>query len=147
VSGEQHPAVVFLRQAHERAEKVARALPRGPWMWMGHWDPGGNFQALEGPDGIPVLRSRAQTGNSSKMEWHPAFDGLLPEPEAVLRRVTNERELLAEHADDEGSCQRCAGPEWASDDADGNREWSRSPEPWPCRTVLLLAQAWGWTAP
>jgi hypothetical protein len=129
----EHPAVAWLRQAHERAEKVAQALPRGPWMWMGHWDPEGNFQALEGPDEIPVLRSRAQAGSSSRMEWHPAFDALLPEPEAVLRRVTNERELLGDHEP-----YRAAGVVRC-------RQSHLVHDLWPCRTVLLLAKAWGWT--
>jgi hypothetical protein len=133
-----HPAVVFLRQAHERAEKVVRALPRGPWMWVGHWDPEGNFRALEGPDEIPVLRSRAQHGNSSTMEWHPAFDGLLPEPEAVARRVAADRELLTEHAERQGECRVCA----AEGEAGGTTFLGNVP--WPCRTVLLLAKAWGW---
>jgi hypothetical protein len=77
------------------------------------------------------------------MEWHPAFDALLPEPEAVLRRVAAERELLAEHAD-EGAreCKVCAPVDWDAEERPGRY---RYPAGYPCRTVLLLAKAWGWT--
>lgn len=134
----EHPAVAFLRQAHERAEKVARALPRGPWMWTGRWDLEGNYMALEGPTGVPVIRSRTKDGAWSRMEWHPAFDEYLPDPSAVLRRVAAERQILAEHADASGECRVCA--------AEGTVGASTflGNVPWPCRTVLLLAQAWGW---
>lgn len=127
----EHPAVEFLTAALARAERVARAVPRGPWHWERR-SPPESFQSLEGPAGLPVFHSQAKPGNASWIELHPAFDEFLPEPEAVLRRVAAERQVLAEHADDgAGYCGVCA--HWAV----------RLPS--PCRTVLLLAQAWGWT--
>ena len=59
-------------------------------------------------------------------------------PEAVLRRVKADRQILAEHADDEGECATCAA------EGDGGGIMFLGHVPYPCRTVRLLAEAWGW---
>lgn len=73
-------------------------------------------------------------------EQHPAVTHLLAahaEAETVLLRVAAERGILAEHAPDaESFCRVCMDPTGI-----GGR-WDCSP--WPCRTVLGLAKAWGW---
>lgn len=64
-------------------------------------------------------------------------------PAAVLRRVAADRQILAEHQPlDEGGlgalrCSVCAVQ------PGGDHYLYRVP--WPCRTVLLLAEGYGWT--
>jgi hypothetical protein len=63
-------------------------------------------------------------------------------PAAVLRRVKADRAILAEHANDGcGDCTVCAQP---SEEYNGVGAHFHEPLPWPCRTVRLLAEAWGW---
>lgn len=63
-------------------------------------------------------------------------------PENMLRLVAGAREILAEHAD-EGAreCKVCAPVDWDAEERPGRY---RYPADYPCRTVRLLAQAWGW---
>jgi hypothetical protein len=61
-------------------------------------------------------------------------------PRAVLARVVAERDILAEHADDYGSCT-CGR---ASEETTGRGYAFFEAADWPCRTVLGLAKAWGW---
>jgi hypothetical protein len=64
-------------------------------------------------------------------------------PAAVMRWVAAAREQLDEHADDgSGDCTVCARE---SEERNGLGYAFHEPLPWPCRTVLLLAKAWGWT--
>jgi hypothetical protein len=77
------------------------------------------------------------------MSEHPAVAFLLA---AHARsddacRVAAEREILAEHADEWRCCSACS-----EEDYDGAERAFRRPLPWPCRTVLGLAKAWGWEA-
>jgi hypothetical protein len=142
-----HPTVAWLEAELARVEQIARALPSGPWRWFEAEDDGGEHDDLMGSDGKAVLSSGDVDGYRSWVWRHDAFGEYLPliGPDAVLRRVAADRQILTEHANDYGDCAVCAGPEWYSDDAEGNREWSRPAIPWPCRTVLLLAEGWGWT--
>lgn len=119
--------LTFLRAAHACAEKVARALPRGPWEWAHQWE-GSRWLTLKGPDGQPVLRSHCDVeGARSWIELHPAFDEFLPDPEAVLRRIEREREAIDE-------CETVLNG-WYYDET---KELATT-------TVRLLAEAWGWT--
>lgn len=123
--------LAFLRAAHARAEKVATALPRGPWAWTRYSDP--NWcHTLEGPDGFSeaVLKSATQSPGASWIELHPAFDEFLPDPEAVLRRITGERKLIAalESIDDNADYRLMMG-----EPVDTDALW------------IALAEAWGWT--
>lgn len=137
----QEDAVAHLIAAHARAERAARALPRGPWMWVHRSGPQGAFMTLEGPDETPALRTGHTAARSSWIDRHPAFDTVLPDPEAVLRRVEAERRILAEHAESNGDCRTCVTGGWG---------WpvtsDCTPQRWPCATVLGLAAGWGWEA-
>jgi hypothetical protein len=71
-------------------------------------------------------------------------------PRTVLARVVAERELLAEHSPDDPrwpECIRCADDGTDVDLGDHGTETLRRALPWPCRTVLGLAKAWGWEEP
>jgi hypothetical protein len=66
------------------------------------------------------------------------------DPAAVLRRITAERKLLEAHqhvADPElgDGCSTCVS------DRDGIYLEQMSADEYPCPTVRLLAEAWGWT--
>ena len=65
----------------------------------------------------------------------------LHDPYSALLRITAEREILAGHASDCGDCKTCDTD--AGDFSERGYQW-RDAQPWPCRTVLLLARAWGW---
>lgn len=122
-------------------EMVAGSLPRGPWEWVHHPNPGGHL-TLGGPDGWFVMRTGSSDGSVSWLDRHEAFDEYLPDPDAVLLRIEAEREILAEHMLEvrerptfvlnEGSMP-CCSTCWGS--------------LYPCRTVLLLAKSWGWKDP
>ena len=127
----EHPAVVFLLAAHQRAEVLARAagwveIEAVSYLWETR------YLSLRQPDG----EVRHTTEFSAELADHFAVHS----PASVLRRVAAERELLAEHADELGlgECRVCAveGTVGAIT-FQGN-------VPWPCRTMLLLAEAWGW---
>ncbi|GAB2696577.1 DUF6221 family protein [Kitasatospora kifunensis] len=124
----EHPAVDFLRQAHSRAEGLARAAHSYKLVAA----PGS-----PSPDGwvvdeaLCLLKAGAPTA-----EFIVGYG-----PSTVLRRVGVERRILAEHKPVEAvgydgygvavidTCDLC-GSQYA---------------PYPCRTVLLLAAGWGWT--
>lgn len=143
-------AVAWLVAELDRVEELARAAcpARGPV-------PGGEVWSVE--EYVPSSSDAVQTGawvvTGPDGENGVAFvQGdrrarhiVRHDPAVVLRRVAADRQILAEHANDRGDCRVCAGEADYSDDAEGNREWHRSAELWPCRTVLLLAEAWGWT--
>lgn len=60
--------------------------------------------------------------------------------------VTADRQILVEHTDDGyGECVRCADEGSDVEIGGGFIECLRGALPWPCRTVRLLAEAWGWT--
>lgn len=136
----EHPAVAFLRQAHARAEELARAATPDPWTvhpydWTSSFDAsiGHYFEAdvvgggHEGGGVVDMADAEFIAANS---------------PAAVLRRITAGRAILAEHRlvktqgyDGHGAavfdaCRVCGRGGYT---------------PGPCRTVLLLAEAWGWT--
>lgn len=125
---DQHPAVVYLLAAHERAERLARAASGEPFM---------RDRDLWGPRVVISDYSRL-------IEEHA-------DPATVLVRVAAEREILAEHEPfttaEPGSgflswCDTCQSEEAAMYSA----HYSGQPQLYPCRTVLLLAKAWGWEA-
>lgn len=67
-------------------------------------------------------------------------------PVSVLRRVSADRQILAEHASDGGDCRVCCEEGVSEYVHDYGVVEVRTAVPWPCRTVRLLAEAWGWEA-
>lgn len=130
---DQHPAVTYLLAAHERATALADRA-NGT-----HWDasPG------DGPNEAWIMNEHMHL-----FETDPETAAFIEasDPASVLRRVEAEREILAEHPPIRGLtgfarpawiCETCAEADWAGD---------RRGDPYPCRTVLLLAKTWGWKA-
>lgn len=142
-----HPAVEFLRQALDQAEQLARALPPGPWRMVEVGDDGGEREDLLGSDGQAVLASGDVDGYESWIWRHDGFEAYLPliGPDAVLRRVAADRQILAEHQSTRGLGY--VGRDYVEMDSVCT-SCGKSGEYgvlWPCRTVRLLAEAWGWT--
>ena len=136
----EHPAVVFLEQALDRAEAAARGLPPGPWRWV-EVDDGSEREVLAGADGQAVLSSGDAESYQSLVWKHAGFEAFLSlmQPTAVLARVAADRQILAEHAKAPmAACAACADTRHPDP-----RQWALVV--WPCRTVLLLAAGWGWT--
>lgn len=133
----EHPAVVFIQQAHERAEELARAATPGPWAARHRID--GSHRVIGGAHPLPgaatdnrvVHRDDGYPHDSDVV--HPAADAdhiALHDPAAVLRRVEAERQILAAHRPmDDGSC--CC-----------STHVGRTLDDW---FLLLLAAGWGWT--
>lgn len=132
-----HPAVALLLAAHEQAmalaEEAAEATDGGNWRV-------GGPQSCECCDAVRAGTALVLVADD-RYSGHVAAN----DPASVLRRVTAEREILAEHAPgdmarerDETECRTCSEPQlgfsgmWAAEH--------------PCRTVLGLAKAWGWEA-
>lgn len=127
----EHPAVVFLRAELDRVEEHARAAGGGETEAVDYlWET--KYLNVHQPDSVV----QQTTEFSAVLADHFALHG----PAAVLRRVAADRQILAEHGlvekdrpgfdVTEGKlivCSTCWG------------------EVWPCRTVRLLAEAWGWT--
>jgi hypothetical protein len=98
--------IAFLRDRLREAERVARALPSGPWVWSRHLGTEGGYHTLENRAGLPVLRSQAKMRGQSDpgldgaswIELHPAFDAFLPDPARVLREVEARRRIVERYA-------------------------------------------------
>ncbi|WP_035796410.1 DUF6221 family protein [Kitasatospora mediocidica] len=133
----------FLTAALARAEETAKPATPGPWGVRPPSDHGDGWEVCgRGPG---HNGSRWVVGAESGGGVYDEADArhiALHDPGAVLRRVAADRQILAEHQpvkavgyDGYGvavidTCILC-GSQYA---------------PYPCRTVLLLAQAWGWEA-
>ncbi|SEM35033.1 DUF6221 family protein [Streptacidiphilus jiangxiensis] len=113
----EHAAVAFLRDAHTRAEEVARAAKEpAVLLWPTH------------PVEFLLAGQEVTTPETRAAEAHIRMHM----PEAVLRRVDAERAVLGDHAEVEGGCAVCA------------EAGSAARLAWPCPTVVGLARAWGW---
>lgn len=144
--------VEFLTAALARAEETAKAASR----YGEEWTEGGDGVYLKDTN-CSVAIGPYGCGLDDGVGGHIA----LHDPASVLRRVAVERQILAEHQ-----------PTWSDGEPefDYHHEavisketgrtryidvrndkpvapyWCRSCQAQaPCRTVLLLAQAWGWT--
>lgn len=145
---DQHPAVTFLLAAHERAEQQARKATPGPWYSNPHDWGDDDFAADVGTAEAGPGRWYGE-GNvvghgyegGGVVEMPDAVFIAANDPAAVLRRVVGEREILAEHAESNGDCGTCVDSKWGYPVYPNS-----SPQRYPCRTVLLLAKAWGWEA-
>jgi hypothetical protein len=132
----EHPAVVFLRQAHEQAEELARVATPGPWMLNL------DDETITSEFGtVARLRDFVRLMTNAQVEADARLITGMADPAAVLRRVAADREQLAEHADRQGECRVCAAEgEFGGIAFLGN-------VPWPCGVWLRLAEGWGWTVP
>jgi hypothetical protein len=127
-----HPAVVSLRRALDRAEQGAHEAGGDPWTTATHPS---ETVAVYDSAGDPVVY--AEGSPSVEQAAHIAANS----PALVLRRVALDRQILAEHEPetfDPGHCAVCL-TERISD-----QSWWEA-DAWPCRTVLLIAEAYGWT--
>ena len=126
------PPVVFVTAALARAEETAKAagcaeIEAVDYLWET------KYLNLSQPNGTV----KQTTEFSAELADHFALNS----PAAVLRRVAADRQILDEHHNtNDGDCAACVVGKWGYPTHGGC-----SPAPWPCRTVLLLAQAWGWT--
>lgn len=134
--------VAFLEGALERAEELARAATEGPWGPQGDWSDDEVCTVLGGRGdlvGHPVAYVRAEHPGCLALDEAQTMANMRlivsqADPIAVLRRVKADRVLLAEHAPYSirpSACSSCGTAE-------------EYPVLWPCRTVRLLAEAWGW---
>lgn len=151
----EHPAVAFLTATWARVEETARAAGGGhveavDYLWEA------KYLNVRHPDGTVTHT----TEFSAELADHFALHG----PAAALRLVAGARQILVEHpllrraySAADGTCFCCGKPlpsepfelVWCGtchdeDDAGFEAYWHGS-RGGPCRTVLLLAQAWGWT--
>lgn len=135
--------VVWLRETLDAAEGAATKAaalcgchPPAP-----HW----SFRDGDGPtDGRILVVDEPHPGLKRKIgrRWNGSYDGLfmaehivLHDPNSVLQRITAERKLLDLHQDDDGKCTECG---------QGYELMDWGPD-FPCATVHLLAEGWGWT--
>jgi hypothetical protein len=134
----EHPAVEWLREAHQQAEELARAAGGDEWSTHPH---GWHLSVRDaGEHPVANVPIRLPGGDDHGTAGHIA----LHDPAAVLRRVAAERELLAAHRSVRG--QGFDGYRFVGIDACASCGTAEEyAVPWPCRTVLLLAKAWGWT--
>lgn len=126
--------VGFLRATHDAAQAKAEAAAERAW--SPHW---------EYDDLVRQVRD-LNNGNELANIYFPEIGAHVEanDPAAVLRRIAADRKLIAEHGvalgwdgeNTDGSvCATCA-----QDGLDGGR----SGDPYPCTTVRLIAEGWGW---
>lgn len=136
-----HPAVTFLLAAHERAITLTSAATPGPWTVDMEEE---RIVAAVGV--VARLRDWVRRVTQAQIQADAGLIAEHADPLAVLRRVEADRETLAEHPQIRGLtgfarpawiCETCAEADWAGD---------RRGDPYPCRTLLLLAKGWGWVA-
>jgi hypothetical protein len=137
--------LVWLEAELARVEELARAATPGPWE-PEEGDPTDDevYSVCEEPDlvgdTVAYTRGRSGTGWQVGNMMHIAAWG----PDVVLRRVAAERELLAEHRSTHGLGY--VGRDYVGMDSVCTSCGTADEYgvPWPCRTVLLLAEGYGW---
>jgi hypothetical protein len=117
-----------LEKVLDRIERIAREASGHRW------------QAVRG-DKLGDSWVLDETSHLLETETPTAEHIVLHDPESVLRRVAADRQILAEHANDGGDCSTCGRP---SEETNGRGHAFHETVDWPCRTVLLLAEAYGW---
>lgn len=128
-----HPAVTFLLAAHERAERLANASAGGRWAEA----------ETASCDCCTVVRS--ETGGlvtTADLDDAPLM-AAHANPTAVLLRVAEERNILAEHRPYQERllgplCFTCVG-------INTYRSGVAIHQFYPCNAVVGLAKAWGWS--
>jgi hypothetical protein len=135
--------VVWLVAELGRVEELAWAATPGPWEVRPPSDRGDGWELCGRGPGHNESRwvVGAESGGGVYDEADARFV-VATDPVSVLRRVAADRQILAEHQPlDEGGlgalrCSVCAVQPC------GDHYLYRVP--WPCRTVLLLAEGYGW---
>lgn len=122
--------VAWLTAELDRAERDAEQLRAELW-WVDLYD---RIEA-HGSEGVRQVISTSES----------AYRALIGCAANTLRRVAADRKILAEHANDGYSdCVRCADDGFDVELGDGRTVLAREAVGYPCRTVRLLAEAWGW---
>ena len=109
------------------------------------------YTVHDGPHGdmvgdiVAYVRGQEYRGVQGRTMANKHLIATMADPVEVLRRVTAERGILAEHA-----VHRCGQQPWdcALESTVGRSFCNacRAGVLYPCRTVLGLAKAWGWEA-
>lgn len=125
--------VVFLRQALDQAEGLARATtvyqPYDEWDAVGVADDDDIGRSCW--EVVLIARPAVRSPSARSLMQHIAAN----DPAAVLRRVAADRKILEAHHRSGKSCPRCSlGAE------DGRVVYELD----PCETLRLLAAGWGW---
>lgn len=138
--------VEWLEQKLNAAEGQAQAATSGPWFaneYDPDWDVCG-FEASIGtcrsdgrwPDGAADVVGHGYEGGGVARVADAQFIAAFP-PDVALRLMAGARQILAEHAAKSGACAVCVDRAHS-----GPGRWALIV--YPCRTVRLLAEAWGW---
>lgn len=127
--------LTWLRERLDRAEELAQYAKEGTGggVWM--------VAEYASCDCCQILRTPNDTlvcTLDDRYSDHVA----LHDPVSVLRSVLFAREIIADHTElgIEGECARCVV--W---DTDSEGELVADSLEYPCRTVVSLAKAWGWS--
>lgn len=149
---DQHPAVTFLLAAHERAVALADAGTPGPWMPEGD-DPTDDeiYTVHDGEHGdlvgevVAYVRGGNWRGGADRTVQNMQLITAFADPTVVLARVAAERDILADHTPTprDSSGEYCSVCSQSEEHPQPVGWWV----PYPCRTVLGLAKAWGWKEP
>jgi hypothetical protein len=127
--------LAWLESAIMRRESAAKSASPGPWVPGGIGDYGWTVHT-----GV-----RSVETEDSEIGQADAKHIALNSPSATLRRCAADRKLLELHRPDGSACVVCAGPEESDENSEGEYEWSRPGLPFPCPTVVAIAEGYGWT--
>jgi len=135
--------VEFLKGAHEEAEKAAEKAaalcgchpPAPSWSFRNGDEPtDGRILVVDDPHPLPKRKIGRR--------WNTSYEGLFMaehivryDPHSVLQRITAERKQLDLHRNELGKCAECG---------QGYELMDWGPD-FPCATVRLLAEGYGWT--
>ncbi|MFE2969894.1 hypothetical protein ACFXKC_40755 [Streptomyces sp. NPDC059340] len=123
----------FLERTHREFQGIA-----------GEWHDGRTWTAREGQllreDGMVMAECPLNAMAKLTASVLLAVNG---SPHAVLRRIDRERQILELHKPTKGDAHD-GGTTVCDTCANASREEVEG-EPYPCATVRLLAECWGWT--
>lgn len=126
--------VVWLRETMDAAQADAEAATPGPWH-VTEYDWPTDFDAGIGtsPGEVDIVGHGYEGGGCERVQ--DARHIVRHQPAAELRRIVADRKILDLHQNVAGKCDECGRGYELSD-------WGPN---FPCTTVCLLAEAWGWT--
>lgn len=130
--------VVWLREAMDAAQADAEAATPGPW--TAHPD---DEEIRAADDTVARMRDYTRVMTNAQVEADMALIVTRADPAAVLRRIAADRKILDLHKPTRGDawdgsktvCDTCANA--SREEIEG--------EPYPCATLRLLAEGYGWT--